>query len=381
MKILVVLIIFVLTAGSQAIAGANGKIIPLADDVAPDPFNATYLIGQTAVCLTEGKCQMPAAFGSAAIIKTSVFGMPVYGDVDGDGDEDAAVFLAHDPGGSGTFFYLAVAVNIKGNYRGTNAVLLGDRITPKKICVANGVITGNYLGRRPKEPMAVSPSVDILKYMVLDRNTLKAVELHSDGKQIVGGWVIIGHEMRTFKPCPNRKELWLMGSSPALKEILAEHTSVQSRGIYVPIFMTLAGSYRKPPANGFGADFQDAFYVTSLIKVFPQGNCKSDLIYMDSPLPGAQVVSPLKIRGYARGNWFFEGDFPVVLEEVSGKVIANGYATAKGEWMTEKFIPFESVMTFSLPDSATKGILILKKDNPTDQPEFDEALEIPVFFK
>ena len=101
---------------------------------------------------------------------------------------------------------------------------------------------------------------------------------------------------------------------------------------------------------------------------------------MDSPLPGSRVASPLRIRGHARGKWFFEGDFPVALVDADGKIIAQGYATAKSGWMTEMFVPFESVIKFKKPRSGSQGTLILKKDNPTDRPEFDDALEIPVIF-
>jgi hypothetical protein len=150
---------------------------------------------------------------------------------------------------------------------------------------------------------------------------------------------------------------------------------------YTPLFMTLAGKTTKPPADGFGADYDASFSATQLVHVFPQGNCKSDLIYIYSPLPGSRVTSPLIIRGYARGNWFFEGDFPVVLKDANGTFIVHGYATAKSPWMTEMFVPFESVMNFKSPAFGSKGALVLQKDNPTGKPEFDNALEIPVLIK
>jgi hypothetical protein len=48
--------------------------------------------------------------------------------------------------------------------------------------------------------------------------------------------------------------------------------------------------------------------------------------------------------------------------------------------MTEMFVLFESVIKFKKPRSGSQGTLILKKDNPTDRPEFDDALEIPVLY-
>ncbi len=109
---------------------------------------------------------------------------------------------------------------------------------------------------------------------------------------------------------------------------------------------------------------------------------KSDLIRITAPRPNQAVKSPLKITGEARGNWFFEASFPVMLTDWDGRIIAEGIATAKGEWMTTDFVPFEAMLTFIVDKNvySNKGTLILKKDNPSGLPENDDALEIPVIF-
>ncbi|MFC1678539.1 Gmad2 immunoglobulin-like domain-containing protein [Patescibacteria group bacterium] len=109
---------------------------------------------------------------------------------------------------------------------------------------------------------------------------------------------------------------------------------------------------------------------------------KQDLIKLDNPRPNQKVTSPLTIKGQARGYWFFEGDFPIVLTNWDGLIIAEGYATADGEWMTEDFVAFEAELTFDASDELYKrGSLILQKDNPSGLPENDDALEIPVLFE
>ena len=108
---------------------------------------------------------------------------------------------------------------------------------------------------------------------------------------------------------------------------------------------------------------------------------KTDLIRLDSPRPKQIISSPLEITGQARGQWFFEGDFPVVLTDWDGLIIAEGYATAQGEWMTEEFVPFTAKLEFEAPIYLDRGSLILHKDNPTGLPEKDDALEIPVKFE
>lgn len=111
---------------------------------------------------------------------------------------------------------------------------------------------------------------------------------------------------------------------------------------------------------------------------------KADLIRVTIPKPNDLIGSPLTITGEARGTWYFEGSFPIILTNWDGLIIAEGHATAQGEWMTEEFVPFVATLSFKKPyqtgdpDFMQRGSLILKKDNPSGLPEHDDALEFPV---
>lgn len=100
-----------------------------------------------------------------------------------------------------------------------------------------------------------------------------------------------------------------------------------------------------------------------------------------SPLPQQSITSPLTITGKARGNWFFEGSFPVTLVDWDGLLIAEGIIQAKGEWMTEDFVPFEATLTFVKPSDKSNGFLIFTKDNPSGLSQFDDFWEVPIIFK
>jgi hypothetical protein len=113
---------------------------------------------------------------------------------------------------------------------------------------------------------------------------------------------------------------------------------------------------------------------------------KADLIRLTTPTPQSIIDSPLTVSGVARGFWFFEASFPVVLTDWDGRIIAEHFATAEGEWMTEDFVPFSMTLEFENPykpgdpDFMRRGSLILMRDNPSGLPENDDALEIPVVF-
>lgn len=107
---------------------------------------------------------------------------------------------------------------------------------------------------------------------------------------------------------------------------------------------------------------------------------KTDLIRVSQPRPNDLIQSPLKITGEARGFWFFEASFPIVLNDENGEKIGFGIAKTLSDWMTEDFVPFEAEIEFQKP-ATKKGNLILEKDNPSGLPEHDDSLRLPVRFE
>jgi hypothetical protein len=107
---------------------------------------------------------------------------------------------------------------------------------------------------------------------------------------------------------------------------------------------------------------------------------KSDLIVVSAPRPNQLVTSPMTVSGEARGNWYFEADFPIYLYDDNDNELAIGIAQAQGEWMTEDFVPFEAVLNYEQP-ATDSGYLVLKKSNPSGLPEQEDELIIPVRFK
>lgn len=126
-------------------------------------------------------------------------------------------------------------------------------------------------------------------------------------------------------------------------------------------------------------------------EVDPEGENYKDLITVYSPSPGEIITSPLVVRGEARGNWYFEATFPVILTNWDGLIIAEGYAEAilnpddpNSTWMTEEYVPFEAQLEFDNPsweeEFSKRGSLILQKSNPSDLPENDDSFEFEVRF-
>jgi hypothetical protein len=141
-----------------------------------DPKNATYIIEGKSVTLINGTASTPAAPGSATMVTTTMFGEPTKGELTGDANNDYAVMLTQNSGGSATFFYEAAALNKNNQYIGTNAILLGDRIAPQTTQVMDQTITVNFAERKPDEPMTAKPSVGVSKYFQVKDGVLVEIE-------------------------------------------------------------------------------------------------------------------------------------------------------------------------------------------------------------
>ena len=132
-----------------------------------DPEQAIYLISDEEVTLTDGRSATPVAPGSASMAVTTLL-QQSYGQLDGAGATDAAVILAHNSGGSGTFYYLAVV--------GTNdpvpTLWLGDRLIVQRLSAANGQIAVTYLDRALDTPFAAPPTIPVTRIFAAERGGL-----------------------------------------------------------------------------------------------------------------------------------------------------------------------------------------------------------------
>ena len=150
--------------------------VPTRAGAAASPESASYRIEGRVIALRDGKHDEPATPSSGARNTATVWGKPVGADLDGDGDQDAVVIIATEPGGSGTFYYVAVAELDGGAYTGSAGVLLGDRIALQRVRFADGVVTVDYAERKPGEPMSTPPSVPVSKRFVYRSGVLEPLE-------------------------------------------------------------------------------------------------------------------------------------------------------------------------------------------------------------
>lgn len=167
-----VLLLIIIIAGAWYLIARS----PVAEAPFVDYKNATYTIDGTVVTLVDGKASMEIVPGSASRLEVQFFGNEVRGDFDGDGDEDIAFLITASSGGSGTFYYVVAALKEQFGYRGTNAMLLGDRIAPQVTEYRDGAIIVNFADRAADEPMTARPSIGKSLYFRAEGTTLRELE-------------------------------------------------------------------------------------------------------------------------------------------------------------------------------------------------------------
>ncbi|MCB0166914.1 MAG: META domain-containing protein [Anaerolineae bacterium] len=105
--------------------------------------NATYSgIYDDPVTLTDGRYEgEPFVEGDASRpTVTMANAAPLMGDLNGDGVDDAVVFLEENSGGTGHFVYVAAQLNQDGQPVDAGTVLIEDRIQIKSAAIENGQI-------------------------------------------------------------------------------------------------------------------------------------------------------------------------------------------------------------------------------------------------
>jgi heat shock protein HslJ len=106
------------------------------------------------ITLTNGRYEgKPYVEGGASRLIVTFVEPVAFGDLDDDGVEDAAVILAANAGGSGTFISLEAVRNEGGEPAHLSTYLLGDRVRIELLAIEGGQIVLQMVTHGPNDPM------------------------------------------------------------------------------------------------------------------------------------------------------------------------------------------------------------------------------------
>jgi hypothetical protein len=106
----------------------------------------------------------------------------------------------------------------------------------------------------------------------------------------------------------------------------------------------------------------------------------NELIQIDGIYPGSIIGSPYRVTGKAKYSWFFEGDFPVTLEDENGNSLCTAPAMALDSRRGPGWIPFKVDIIFIAAPN-TEARLIFRLDNPSETEGFQRAIEVPIILQ
>jgi hypothetical protein len=105
-------------------------------------------------------------------IQVNLVGPAAFGDLDGDGQEDAAVLLTIDAGGTGTFYHLFALLNQGGQPLQAGAAYVGDRQLVNELYISNGRILLDHQTHGLSSPLCC-PDEHRLTGFVLEKGRLR----------------------------------------------------------------------------------------------------------------------------------------------------------------------------------------------------------------
>jgi len=168
-NVVVILVLGIVVIGIVMYGSPTKKEIAVTDR--PDVQNSTYTVEGETFKMNDGVAEKSYSGNVATKNSLRVFGNTAYGDLDADGDTDAAVLLQNDRGGTGSFFYAVLVMNDNGVAKATNAMFLGDRIAPQTIEIHDGRAVYNFAERKVNEPMTTPPSIGKSVWVNYDKAT------------------------------------------------------------------------------------------------------------------------------------------------------------------------------------------------------------------
>lgn len=134
--------------------------------------NAEYALYQVTVRLEDGRLERKVSWSDHVRESWQLHDPIAFGDLNGDGVEDAAVVLTYNGGGSGTFYSLLAVRNENGAPVHIASFGIGDRVRLNALEIAAGVITVRMVAHGPTDGLCC-PTQDTVATFRLNGNTLE----------------------------------------------------------------------------------------------------------------------------------------------------------------------------------------------------------------
>jgi heat shock protein HslJ len=165
--------------GGQTAGAHEGGVEPLKEESLKNTeYHGIYA---ETIRLTDGMHEgEPFVEGGASRPTVTFTGVYAFGDLNGDGVDDAVAVLVENSGGTGSFRYLAAVLNQGGSPKNVATYFLGDRGQVQSVSIAEGEITVDVVAHGPDDPMCCPSQREVQVY------ALRGDELAQLSSQVIG---------------------------------------------------------------------------------------------------------------------------------------------------------------------------------------------------
>ena len=150
--------------------------------------------------------------------------------------------------------------------------------------------------------------------------TPETVGAVQEGPTVVRGFLVLGPEVRSIKPCGEEQELWVI----PLTEVTEAYDAL-SREPYAPVFVEVEGERGPAPETGFGAEYDGQLTVTGFRRAAPgeEGfGCREDFSRFAFRASGVEPFWALQVREDA--IVYSTPEIPETLFEAAEAAFAGG---------------------------------------------------------
>jgi uncharacterized membrane protein len=170
------------------------------------------------------------------------------------------------------------------------------------LVAANAAACGDgetVAGGDPAGPPAASPalaeaSLQNAVYQGILDDPVPVVSESEEQTARFSGYLVWGHESRSFTECDSGREGWVINESG--DELAAVYEEL-ANAPYQPMFVEVRGEWVGAPAGGFGAGFEEALRITELLRAENEGfGCRLDLAGVQFVASGNEPFWNLQIR-------------------------------------------------------------------------------------
>jgi uncharacterized membrane protein len=147
--------------------------------------------------------------------------------------------------------------------------------------------------------------------------TLSCQEESAEEPHFVPGFVTLGHEVRSFRPCESEEDLWAIDSSGILWDLHQE--LAPGAKPYEEVFAAVSGYLAPRQTDGFGAEYEGTLVVVEVLYAAGEGlGCETEWTEFSYKASGNEPfwnldITPQAIElnqlgvGYRSWTLFYEG--------------------------------------------------------------------------